>query len=107
MLTFGQNPIIFVINNRGYASERAIGKEVGRGYGEEIPDWRYGDLPAVFAAEGTFAVHAARTEAELADILAGIEERPNRLTLVEVMVDPTDLPEGMPQWSRKAAAPQT
>ncbi len=106
MLFFGQNPIIFVINNRGYTSERAIEKEVGRGYGEEIPDWRYRDLPAVFAAEGTFAVHIARTEAELAEILTGIEERPNRLTLIEVMVDPTDVPEGMQQWSQKAAAPQ-
>lgn len=106
MLNCGQCPIIFVINNRGYTSERAIGKEVGRGYGEEIPDWRYRDLPAVFAEEGTFSVHIVRTEAELAEILAGIEDRPNRLILIEVMVDPADVPEGMQQWSQKAAAPQ-
>lgn len=110
ILAFDQHPIIFVINNRGYTSERAIEKEVGgraQSHGEEIPDWRYGELPAVFAAKGAFVVHTARTEAELAEILDGIEERPSRLTLIEVMADPSDVPEGMRQWTRKAAVPQS
>ncbi|WP_080671555.1 alpha-keto acid decarboxylase family protein [Salinispora cortesiana] len=106
MFAYGQHPIIFVINNRGYTTERALEKAVGeevQAYAE-IPDWRYSALPAVFAAEGSFVVRTARTEAELAEILDSVDERPDRLTLIEVIVDPMDLPEGMPQWSREASA---
>ncbi|MCN0179909.1 alpha-keto acid decarboxylase family protein [Salinispora arenicola] len=106
MFVFDQHPIIFVVNNGGYSSERALEKAVGeetQAY-TQIPDWRYSEIPAVFAPEGTFVAHVARTEAELAGILAGVDGRTDRLTLIEVIVDPTDLPPGLPQWSQEASA---
>ncbi|WP_019870885.1 alpha-keto acid decarboxylase family protein [Salinispora oceanensis] len=106
MLQFGQSSIVFMINNRGYATERALEKAVGeesQGYAE-ILNWRYSKLLAVFAAEDAFVAHTARTEAELTEILSEIDERSERLTFVEVVVDPADVPEGMPEWSREASA---
>ncbi|NYT94190.1 alpha-keto acid decarboxylase family protein [Salinispora sp. H7-4] len=106
MFDFGQLAIVFMVNNRGYTTERVLEKAIGeesQGYAE-IPDWRYGKLLAVFAEEEDFVARTVRTEAELAEILSDIDEPPERLTFVEVVVDPTDVPEGMPEWSREASA---
>lgn len=106
MFNFGHSSLIVMVNNCGYATERVLEKAVGeesQGYAE-IPNWRYNKLLAVFAAEGDFVARTVRTEAELADVLADLDEPPERLTFVEVIVDPTDVPEGMPEWSREASA---
>ncbi|MFF5199933.1 alpha-keto acid decarboxylase family protein [Micromonospora parva] len=102
MLATNQRPVIIVVNNGGYTVERAVD---GRHQPyNDIDNWRYTELPAVFAREQGFTAHVARTEGELATILAGIDGRPAQLTLVEVETDPLDLPTGMPQWGRETSA---
>ncbi|MEU0550420.1 thiamine pyrophosphate-dependent enzyme [Micromonospora sp. NPDC005979] len=93
MLATNQRPII-VVNNGGYTVERAVD---GRHQPyNDIDNWRYTDLPAVFGRDRGFTAHVARTEGELAAILAGIDGPPAQLTLIEVETDPLDLPTGMP-----------
>ncbi|WP_329111160.1 thiamine pyrophosphate-binding protein [Micromonospora sp. NBC_01699] len=102
MLACNHRPIIVVVNNGGYTVERAVDGPY-QSY-NDVDNWRYTDLPAVFARDTAFAAHLARTEGELAGILAGLDGSPDRLTLIEVITGVRDLPPGMPQWGRETSA---
>jgi TPP-dependent 2-oxoacid decarboxylase len=102
MMATGQRPIIFVLNNGGYTVERAIDGPHQR-Y-NDIDNWRYAELPAVFSRHVPVDSHLVSTEGELAQVLAGLRGVPDRPVIVEVMVDQQDLPAGMPQWGRETTA---
>ncbi|MBE1486693.1 indolepyruvate decarboxylase [Plantactinospora soyae] len=102
MMATGQRPIIFVLNNAGYTVERAIDGP-HQPY-NDIDDWRYTELPAALSPDVAVDSHLVSTEGELARVLAGLGGVPDRPTIVEVIVDPQDLPAGMPQWGRETTA---
>ena len=92
MLIHNQKPVIFVINNRGYTIERYI-------YGmharyNDVANWKYKDIPAVFTDRNNFLSLSAATEDELESVLARAEN-PDRLILVELHLDPYDAPQGL------------
>jgi indolepyruvate decarboxylase len=81
-------PFIFLINNHGYTIERAIvGKDARY---NDVANWRYTDLPAVFCRESTAECYTVATEAELQRVL----DAPHRgLVFVEALMDKDDSPE--------------
>jgi len=73
-------PVIFVLNNRGYTIERYIlGMDADY---NDIANWRYSQLPAVFAPDEKVLVAQAGNEEQLEAVL----------TQVEVHLDPKDAP---------------
>ncbi|MBF9130686.1 alpha-keto acid decarboxylase family protein [Plantactinospora sp. S1510] len=102
MLATGQRPIIIVLNNGGYTVERTI-DGAHQPY-NDIDDWRYAELPSMFARNTPMESHVAATEGELAGVLAGLAGRPDRLTIIEVRLDAEDVPLGMPRWGRETTA---
>ena len=81
-------PFIFLINNRGYTIERAIlGKDARY---NDVANWRYADLPAVFCRETTAESYTVATEEELQRVL----DAPHKgLVFVEALMDKDDSPE--------------
>jgi TPP-dependent 2-oxoacid decarboxylase len=101
MLATGQAPVIIVVNNGGYTVERAVDGRY-QPY-NDIDNWRYTQLPAVFNREVPVDTHLVSTEGELAAVFEDLHGRPRRPVVVEVVTDPWDMPGGMPQWGRQTA----
>ncbi|RKR90595.1 indolepyruvate decarboxylase [Micromonospora pisi] len=102
MLATGQRPIIMVLNNGGYTVERAVD---GRHQPyNNIDDWRYAELPAVFARKASIDSYVVATEGELARVFEGLSGKPERLTIIEVKLGMEDMPIGMPVWGRETTA---
>ncbi|QDH14184.1 alpha-keto acid decarboxylase family protein [Formicincola oecophyllae] len=92
MMRHHLNPVVFVINNRGYTVERCI-------LGEHAPfndvaPWRYAALPKALGEEGRSQSFEVRDQQELEVALAAAEN-PSKLTLIEVHLEPLDAPEGL------------
>ena len=83
LIRYNVAPIVFILNNDGYAIERAIHD----GPYNEIQRWKYHELPAVFGDAYGVAV---RTEGELEDALRAASEITDRLVLIEIIVDRHD-----------------
>ena len=79
------NPIIFLMNNRGYTVERVIHE----GPYNDIQNWRYHELVGVFGADAGWGCDV-RTEAELEAALERADEDRDRLAFIEVHLDPMD-----------------
>jgi TPP-dependent 2-oxoacid decarboxylase len=80
---YGLNPIVVVLNNRGYGTER----HMQDGAYNDVYLWRYSRLPEVLGAGCGFVV---RTESELDTALAVAEKHTQSFSLLEVMLDPLD-----------------
>jgi indolepyruvate decarboxylase len=78
----GLDPVIFLMNNRGYTVERVIHD----GPYNDIQNWKYHALPDVFGGGESCEV---RTEGELEEALARASHR-GQLHFVEVHLDPMD-----------------
>lgn len=98
IIRHGQQPIIFVINNRGYTIERWILGE--KSAYNDIANWRYTDLPRVFAGQEPaapggrelgLATYVASTNGQLHKVLAEISAS-GRGAFVELRLDPFDAP---------------
>ncbi len=88
MIRYGQKPIVFLINNKGYTAERFIHD----GDFNDIPQWRYSQLPQTFGGGSGLEVH---TEGELEEALKEAEKADrNQLLLIEVHIDAYDVSEG-------------
>ncbi|MFZ5448030.1 MAG: alpha-keto acid decarboxylase family protein [Thermodesulfobacteriota bacterium] len=79
----GLNPIIFIMNNDGYAIERVFHD----GPYNDLQMWRYSGLPEIFG--GGWACEV-RTEGELEDALNQALSRPKELVFIEVRLDRQD-----------------
>jgi indolepyruvate decarboxylase len=92
--------VIVVVNNDGYTVERAIhGRD--KAYNEIAP-WRWTQLPAAFGAtEDTAVAVRATTTAEL---VAALDAPRDRLTLIEAVTGPLDVPPLLTAVARAAAA---
>ncbi len=77
------SPIVFLMNNEGYTVERVIHD----GPYNDIQNWDYASLPAVFGGAETAVVE---TEGDLDAVLARAADQTDALFFVEVRLDPLD-----------------
>ena len=78
----GSNPVVIVLNNGLYGVEALI-SETGHAY-NDLPPWRYADIPAALGCEGWWCGRAA-TVAELEQAFAEINAHPGAAYL-EVLI---------------------
>lgn len=96
IIRYGCNPIIFLINNRGYVIEKMIHD----GPYNNIQDWKYHMLPEVFG-KGNSVSFDVKTEDELETaILTAIAET-SKAVFIEIHTAPYDCSELLTQISRK------
>ncbi len=77
------NPIVIVLNNRGYGTER----HMQDGPYNDVYPWRFSRLPEILGAGRGFVV---RTENELDAALAAAQQHTESFCLIEVMLEPLD-----------------
>ncbi len=89
------NPIIFVLNNKGYVIERMIHD----GPYNDIQNWNYHKLPEAFGTSGIgFQVH---TEDELEKAISAALTEKNKCALIAVDLNPTDCSDILTELGRK------
>lgn len=79
----GLNPIVLVLNNKGYLTERFILE----GKFNDIPDWKYHKLPEVIGSGMGFEVF---TEGELEAALEVALANADSFSLLNIHIDPND-----------------
>jgi len=82
-LRYGLNPIVVVLNNRGYGTERPMQD----GPYNDVQPWQYHRLPELLGGK---TGHLARTEQELNDALNAATAHPETLCLIEVLLEQND-----------------
>ena len=82
-LRYGLNPIVIVLNNRGYGTERPMQD----GPYNDVQPWQYHRLPEVLGGGLGILV---RTEGELKDALAAAAKHMGSFCLLEVLLEPHD-----------------
>ncbi|MBW7983560.1 alpha-keto acid decarboxylase family protein [Enterobacillus tribolii] len=90
LLRQGLKPVILLLNNDGYTVERAIHGPY-QSY-NDIAAWNWRLIPAALSQNAPCNVHRAETVAELRQVLQQID-KPEALTLVEVMLPKYDVPD--------------
>jgi len=80
---YGLNPIVIVMNNFGYGTER----HMQDGAYNDVLLWHYSRLPEIFGAGRGFVV---KTEAELDNALAEAKKWEKSFCLLDVQLDPRD-----------------
>jgi len=80
---FGLDPIVIVLNNNGYTTERLI---IDGGF-NDIQQWNFSALPEVMQSGRSFLV---RTRGELDDALEAARERTGQFALLDVRLDKLD-----------------
>jgi TPP-dependent 2-oxoacid decarboxylase len=100
MIRYGANPIIFLLNNRGYTIE----VEIHDGPYNNIKNWDYAGLVEVFnAGEGNGLGLKANTSAELATAIERARSH-NGLVLIECALDRDDCTKELLEWGSRVAA---
>jgi len=79
---FGLNPIVIVLNNRGYGTERPM-KD---GPFNDIPSWKFSRLPEIIGSGLGFEI---RTENELESALNTCRDA-REFCILDVLIDPHD-----------------
>lgn len=100
MLNRGLKPIIFLLNNRGYTIERYILGMNAR-Y-NDIANWQYEKLPAVFAPERECYHISVSTEDELEQALHTAENA-DMPCFIELQLKPDDAPETLKKFGAMTA----
>jgi indolepyruvate decarboxylase len=90
---FGLNPIVFVLNNKGYTTERYIHD----GPYNDIPNWAYHEMPRLLGAGWGCQV---RTEGELEAALAVARGNTRSFSILNVHLDPYDRSEALERLGR-------
>jgi len=80
---YGLNPLVLVLNNRGYGTER----HMQDGPYNDLWPWRYHRVPDVLGAGLGFEV---RTEGDLDQALRSAQAHTESYCLIEVHLDPLD-----------------
>lgn len=100
MIRHGANPIIFLLNNRGYTIE----VEIHDGPYNNIKNWDYAGLMAVFNAdEGNGLGLRAGTAGELAEAVTKARSH-NGPVLIECALDRDDCTSELLEWGSRVAA---
>ncbi|WP_213133698.1 alpha-keto acid decarboxylase family protein [Citrobacter sp. FP75] len=90
MLRDGQSPVILLLNNDGYTVERAIHGASQR-Y-NDIAGWNWTQVPQALSHECQAECWRVTQAVQLEEVLARLS-RPQRLSLIEVVLPKADLPE--------------
>jgi indolepyruvate decarboxylase len=85
----GLRPIIFVLNNSGYLSERMLCKDTALSY-NDIASWNYAELPQALGCQGWYTARVS-TCGELDDALKAAEQA-DGAAYVEVITDAYEAP---------------
>jgi indolepyruvate decarboxylase len=85
----GLRPIVFVLNNSGYLSERMLCKDMALAY-NDIAAWNYAELPHAVGCQGWFTASVS-TCGELDDALR-TAERADGAVYIEVITDAHEAP---------------
>jgi indolepyruvate decarboxylase len=85
----GLRPIVFVLNNSGYLSERMLCKDMALAY-NDIAAWNYAELPHALGCQGWFTARVS-TCGELDDALKTAEQA-NGAAYIEVVTDAYEAP---------------
>ena len=80
----GFNPIVLVLNNKGYTTERFLQE----GPFNDIPNWSYHRLPDLLGGGWGFEI---RTEAELDQALRAALANEDAFSLLNIHLSPTDI----------------
>lgn len=91
------NPIVVVLNNRGYGTERHIHD----GPYNDVAVWRFHRVPEVLGAGRGFVIE---TEADLDHALREAERHTASFSLLEVMLDPLDRSPALERLAERLAA---
>lgn len=81
---YNLNPIVLVLNNKGYGTERSILD----GVFNDIPMWKYNIIPQMLGGGGKG--YSVETEAELADALLEAEKNTKSFSILDIHLDPYD-----------------
>jgi indolepyruvate decarboxylase len=92
-LHHGFNPIVVVMNNKGYTTERFLHE----GPFNDIPNWQYHRLPDLFGGGVGFEVH---TEGDLEKALQAALANSNSFSLLNVHLGKTDVSPAMVRLGR-------
>jgi indolepyruvate decarboxylase len=79
----GLDPIVIVLNNHGYLTERFILE----GKFNDVQEWQFHKLPALFDSGEGFLV---RTEGQLDDALTKALANKGKFSILNVMLDKMD-----------------
>ncbi|EGT0662101.1 indolepyruvate decarboxylase [Citrobacter werkmanii] len=90
MLRDGQSPVILLLNNDGYTVERAI-HGANQRY-NDIAGWNWTQVPQALSHECQAECWRVTQAVQLEEVLARLS-RPQRLSLIEVVLPKADLPE--------------
>ncbi|MBM4034588.1 MAG: alpha-keto acid decarboxylase family protein [Planctomycetes bacterium] len=90
---FGLNPIVIVLNNKGYTTERYIND----GPYNDIPNWSYHEMPRLLGAGWGCEV---RTEGDLEAALARARANTRSFSLINLHLDPYDRSEALKRLGR-------
>jgi alpha-keto-acid decarboxylase len=97
----GLTPVVVVVNNDGYAVERAIhGRDA---YYNNIVAWRWQDLPKALGANNVLA-YRAQTYGQLDDALSAAAGHRDRMVLIEAVLPRFDVPPLLTELAEGAAA---
>ncbi|ORA32466.1 alpha-keto acid decarboxylase family protein [Mycobacterium aquaticum] len=86
----GLRPIIFVLNNSGYLSERMLCKDMALAY-NDIAAWNYAELPHALGCHGWFVARVSSC-GELDDALTTADQADNG-AYIEVITDRYEAPQ--------------
>jgi indolepyruvate decarboxylase len=95
-LYLGFNPVVLVLNNRGYTTERFLQD----GPFNDIPLWNYHRLPDLFGGGWGFEI---RTEGELDQSLKAALENKETFSLLNIHLEPDDVSPALERLTRRLA----
>jgi len=100
MIRYECNPIIFLLNNRGYTIE----VEIHDGIYNDIKNWDYKGLVEAFAhGEGKLKTFLVNTEAELDEALEFCQQNTEHLVFIECTLDRDDCSKELLEWGTRVA----
>jgi indolepyruvate decarboxylase len=95
-LYLGFNPVVLVLNNRGYTTERFLQD----GPFNDIPLWNYHKLPELFRGGWGFEI---RTEGELDQSLKAALENKDTFSLLNIHLEPDDVSPALVRLTKRLA----
>jgi indolepyruvate decarboxylase len=94
VVRYGLNPIVFVLNNKGYTTERFIQE----GPYNDLHEWRYHLMPQLLGAGWGCEV---RTEGELEAALVLARRNTRSFSIMNVHLDPLDRSDALERLARR------
>jgi len=88
IVKYGMNPIIVVLNNRGYGTERPMLD----GMFNDVHEWRYSGIPAIMGTGRGFDI---RTEDELENALEEAAHTTDQFCILDIHLDKADFSQAL------------